>query len=73
MLRHIAIVPASAKYLYLLYAAALEECSRQLFPEYSTVSKPALRKRGSGASVVRWEAFVQLAARVKTVAITEGA
>eukprot|EP00798_Chlamydomonas_sp_ICE-L_P001177 gene1177-32511_t len=53
-------------------AAALEECSSELFLEYSTASKPTLRKRGSGAGVVRWEAFVQLAARVKTVAITEG-
>eukprot|EP00798_Chlamydomonas_sp_ICE-L_P005495 gene5495-5550_t len=36
------------------------------------MSKPKLRKRGPGAGVVRREAFVQLAARIKTVAITEG-
>eukprot|EP00798_Chlamydomonas_sp_ICE-L_P003288 gene3288-13312_t len=51
---------------------APSECSRELISQYSTVSKPTLRKRGLGAGVVRREAFVQPAARVKTVAITEG-
>eukprot|EP00798_Chlamydomonas_sp_ICE-L_P021268 gene21268-28189_t len=56
---------------YAATATELEECSRELFPQYSTASKPTLLKRGTGARVVRWGAFVQLAARVKTVAIIE--
>eukprot|EP00798_Chlamydomonas_sp_ICE-L_P002660 gene2660-17126_t len=57
---------------YAATASALEECSRELFTQCSTASKPTLLKRGAGGGVVRREAFVQLVARVKSFSNIEG-